>query len=120
MGCSEEYLDLNQLEVARGRWFSRNDDGDNVIVLADRTAKRLFPYENPIGKTVRMPTRYRRRRLHRDWTDAIPRSLGRDRRQSEARDYNMDAYIPWAPGERRVGDFVMWRIRAASRARWSS
>ena len=56
VGCSEDYRELNQLDIARGRWFNQNDDGENVIVLADGTAKRLFPYENPIGKTVRMPT----------------------------------------------------------------
>lgn len=110
VGCSEEYLELNQLQIARGRWFHRSDHGENVIVLADGTAKRLFPYENPIGKTVRMPTvsavdvytviGQTRSRVP---SAAIGGSL-------EARDYNMDAYIPLSTWRRRVGDFVMWRI----------
>ena len=110
VGCSHEYLDLNQLGIARGRWFGSRDDGDNVIVLADGTAKRLFPYENPIGKTVRMPTvsaidvyTVIGQTQSRVPSAAIGGSL-------EARDYNADAYIPMSTWRRRVGDFVMWRI----------
>ena len=43
VGCSEGYLNLNQLAISRGRWFNDSDDGENVIVVADGTAKRLFP-----------------------------------------------------------------------------
>ncbi len=110
VGCSEDYRELNQLEIASGRWFHENDHGENVIVLADDTAKRLFPYENPIGKTVRMPTvsavdvyTVIGQTKSRVPTAAIGGSL-------EARDYNMDAYIPLPTWRRRVGDFVMWRI----------
>ncbi len=109
VGCSAEYLELNQLSIARGRWFSSKDDGDNVIVLADGTAKRLFPYEDPIGKKVRMPTvaavdvyTVIGQMQPRVPSAAIGGSL-------EARDYNMDAYIPMGTWDRRVGDFVMWR-----------
>ena len=109
VGCSEEYLELNQLAIARGRWFNSNDDGENVIVLADGTAKRLFPYENPIGKTVKMPTvsavdvyTVIGQTQSRVPSAAIGGSL-------EARDYNTDAYIPLSTWRRRVGDFVMWR-----------
>ena len=52
VGCVEDYLALNQLEIARGRWLSPRDRGEKVVVLADNTTKRLFPYENPIGKTI--------------------------------------------------------------------
>ena len=110
VGCSEAYRELNQLEMARGRWFNGNDDGENVIVLADGAAKRLFPYENPIGKTVRLPTvsavdvyRVIGQTKSRLPAAAIGGSL-------EARDYNMDAYIPLNTWRKRVGDFVMWRI----------
>ena len=48
VGCTEEYLELNRLEIARGRWLANRDRGEKVIVLAAETARRLFPYENPI------------------------------------------------------------------------
>ncbi len=110
VGCSADYRELNQLEMARGRWFQNGDGSENVIVLADGAARRLFPYENPIGKTVRVPTvsavdvyTVIGQTASRLPTAAIGGSL-------EARDYNMDAYIPLRTWRERVGDFVMWRI----------
>ena len=52
VGCAEGYLGLNRLEIARGRWMTSRDDGENVVILADDTAKRLFPFEDPIGKPI--------------------------------------------------------------------
>jgi putative ABC transport system permease protein len=110
VGCSEDYPELNQLTMARGRWFNKNDDRENVVVLADGTARQMFPYEDPVGKTVRMPTisavdvyTVIGQTAARDPSAAIGGSL-------EARDYNMDAYIPLATFRSRVGDFVMWRV----------
>ena len=109
VGSSADYLELNHLTIARGRWYQEKDEGENVIVLADGTAKALFPFEDPIGKTVRMPTvsaidvytviGQTRSRLP---SAAIGGSL-------EARDFNKDAYIPMGTWRKRVGDFVMWR-----------
>ena len=105
VGCSADYLDLNQLAVARGRWFGTRDDGENVIVLADGTAKQLFPFEDPIGKPVwvgddlYVVVGQTRPRLA---SAAIGGSL-------ESRDYNLDAYIPLTTLRRRVGDFIMER-----------
>ncbi|MDA1232429.1 MAG: ABC transporter permease, partial [Planctomycetota bacterium] len=45
VGCTEEYVELNRLEMARGRWLAARDRGNKVVVLASETAKRLFPYE---------------------------------------------------------------------------
>ena len=52
VGCTSEYLELNRLSIGRGRWFRERDEGENVIVLADGTAKQLFPYEDPIGQSI--------------------------------------------------------------------
>ncbi|MEL6109346.1 MAG: ABC transporter permease, partial [Planctomycetota bacterium] len=54
VGCTPEYLPLNRLEIGRGRWFNERDDRENVIVLAEGTAKRLFPVDDPVGKKVRV------------------------------------------------------------------
>lgn len=109
VGCTQEYLDLNQLGIARGRWFTADDDDHNVIVLADETARRLFGFENPVGKVIRLPTISASdvytvigQTKPRDPTAAIGGSL-------EARDYNTDAYIPLSTLRSRIGDFVMWR-----------
>jgi putative ABC transport system permease protein len=34
------------------RWVNSQDRGEKVVVLAHDAAKRLFPFEDPIGKSV--------------------------------------------------------------------
>ncbi len=106
VGCSKEYLELNRLEIARGRWMKDSDDRENVIILADQTAKRLFPYDNPVGKTVDVKSDVYTvigQTKPRTPSAAIGGSL-------EARDYSFDAYIPLATFRHRVGDQIMNRI----------
>ncbi len=109
IGCVDEYLDLNRLEIARGRWLNPADGQENVLVLADGTARRLFPYENPIGRQVNVGEDVYTvvgQLKPRTASAAIGGSL-------EARDYNFDAYIPLETFRQRVGDFVMNRTRSS-------
>jgi putative ABC transport system permease protein len=105
VGCTEKYLELNQLAIARGRWFNKLDNRENVVVLADAAAKQLFPYKDPIGKPVWVGQNVyvvigqTKPRLA---SAAIGGSL-------ESREYNMDAYIPLSTLRVRVGDFIMER-----------
>jgi len=106
VGCVEAHLELNQLVIARGRWLTQRDDGRKVVVLAHNTAKKLFPYENPIGKTIWVGTEFYvvvGQTFQRTASAAIGGSL-------ESRDYNLDAYIPLATMRSRVGDLVMRRV----------
>ncbi len=106
VGCSEHYLELNQLEIARGRWLTPRDRGEKIVVLADDTAKRLFPYEDPIGKTIWVGNEFYTvvgQTKPRTASAAIGGSL-------DAREYNLDAYIPLTTLRRRVGDLVIRRI----------
>ena len=106
VGCVTDHIQLNRLEIARGRWLSDRDDGEKVIVLAHETAMKLFPFENPIGQTIWVGSEFYRvvgQTKRRTASAAIGGSL-------EARDYNLDAYIPLATMRRRVGDLVMRRV----------
>ena len=106
VGCLEEYLQLNRLTMARGRWLKPRDRGDKVIVLGDETARRLFPYENPIGKAIWVGSEFYvviGQTKPRTASAAIGGSL-------DAREYNLDAYIPLETLERRIGDRVIQRI----------
>jgi putative ABC transport system permease protein len=106
VGCLEEYRETNRLEIARGRWLAPRDRGKKVVVLADDTAKRLFPFENPIGKTIWVGSEFYEvigQTKPRMASAAIGGSL-------EARDYNLDAYIPLLTLRHRVGDLVMRRV----------
>ena len=106
VGCTEEYLELNRLQIARGRWLSPRDRGKKVIVLADETAKRLFPYENPIDRAIWVGSEFYTvigQTKGRTASAAIGGSL-------DSRDYNLDAYIPIITLRQRVGDLVMKRV----------
>ena len=105
VGCTEAYRTLNRLDISRGRWFRKRDDGENVLVLADGVAEQLFPYENPIGKPV--------------WVGSdVYTVIGQTRKRNpsaaiggslESRDYNTDVYIPLGTIKLRVGDWIMER-----------
>lgn len=106
VGCVEEYLELNRLEIGRGRWLNRRDRGKKVVVLADGTAKKLFPFEDPVGKTIWVGSEFYTvigQTKSRTASAAIGGSL-------DARDYNMDAYIPLDTLRNRVGDLVVKRV----------
>ncbi len=106
VGCIEDYFELNQLEIARGRWLTPRDRGKKVVVLADDTAKRLFPFENPIGRTIWVGSEFYKvigQTKSRTASAAIGGSL-------DSRDYNLDAYIPLKTLRHRVGDLVMKRV----------
>ncbi len=105
VGCVEDYLELNRLEVARGRWITHQDRGDKVIVLAHETTKKLFPFEDPIGQSVWVGSEFYvviGQTKPRAAAAAIGGSL-------DARDYNLDAYIPLKSLEKHIGDLVLTR-----------
>ena len=106
VGCTEDYLELNRLEIARGRWLANRDRGEKVVVLAADTARRLFPYENPIGRAIWVESEFYTvigQTKDRTASAAIGGSL-------DSRDYNLDAYIPIKTLRQRVGDLVMKRV----------
>ncbi|QDV47909.1 Macrolide export ATP-binding/permease protein MacB [Stieleria neptunia] len=105
VGCSEEHLQMNQLEIARGRWLTPRDRGKKVVVLADQTATRLFRHQNPLGKSIWVGSEFYiviGQTKPRTASAAIGGSL-------DARDYNLDAYIPLQTFRDRIGDRVLTR-----------
>jgi putative ABC transport system permease protein len=105
IGCEEEHFELNRLEMARGRWMAKQDNQENLIVLADGTAQKLFPGENPIGKNIKVESDVYTvigQTKARSASAAIGGSL-------DSRDYSFDAYIPLETFRHRVGDQIMTR-----------
>ena len=43
VGCSKQHLDLNRLEIARGRWMKDSDDRKNVIMLGRSNGQTIIP-----------------------------------------------------------------------------
>ena len=112
VGCTPEYFWLNNLRMERGR-FLKDRDGEppnNVCVLGARTASRLFPLEDPIGKSIQIDRDFYLvvgQTAERDPTAAIGGSL-------DSQDYNLDVYIPLQTQRWRIGDMV-FTSRSGSR-----
>jgi len=90
VGCTPDYLGVNHLELAAGRFVTEQDKNANVAVVAYDTALELYRYEDPIGKTVtinREPYRVVGLTKRRTASAAIGGSLS-------GQDYNKDIYIP--------------------------
>ena len=107
VGCTPGYADLNQLHVARGRFLADSDmkENHNFCVLADGTAKTLFPYENPIGRCIQVDNDYFTIvgvMEPRGPTSGIGGSL-------VGQDFDRDVYIPISTLWKRIGDFVVTR-----------
>jgi len=112
VGCTPEYMRLNQLTMDRGRFLGDSDldNSDNVAVIAHDVADKLFPYENPIGRTIQVGSDFYvvvGQTASREASAAIGGSL-------EAREYNLDVYIPLSTLRWRIGDMVL-TARSGSR-----
>jgi putative ABC transport system permease protein len=112
VGCTPEYFSLNNLRMEGGRFIEDRDGEppDNVCVLAATTASRLFPLEDPIGKSIQIDRDFYLvigQTTLRDPTAAIGGSL-------DSQDYNLDVYIPLQTLRWRVGDMV-FTSRSGSR-----
>jgi len=104
VGCTPEYLKMNNLELAQGRFITDRDQelNENVCVLADGTAEQLFPYEDPINLAIQIDNTFYRiigRTRYRIPSGAIGGSFS-------GQDYNMDVYIPLNTLRARIGDQV--------------
>ena len=114
VGCTPDYFDLNHLSIDRGR-FLQDTDGhppQNVCVIADGTAKALFPFENPLGRTVQVDTDFYvivGQTAARDPTAAIGGSL-------DSQDFNFDVYIPLRTLKARIGDMLFSRSAGSREA----
>ncbi len=109
VGCTPDYAEVTQLHVERGRFISDSDilKTHNHCVLASDVATVLFPYEDPIGRSIYLIEHKNYYRVvgimqQRNPTAAIGGSL-------EAQDFSHDVYIPITTMRQRIGDLVVTR-----------
>jgi len=105
VGTTHEYDEFNRLEMAQGRFLAPADNEyyQNYCVLASESAKRLFPYENPIGQTVRLGGDYYTVigvTKRRGSTGNIGGSLS-------SKEYDKDVYIPLNTCRIRFGERIL-------------
>ncbi|GAB6167443.1 ABC transporter permease [Thermostilla marina] len=111
VGCTPEYQDTVGLEIARGRFLKPVDSirRHNYCVLSAEVAERLFPFEDPIDKAVRVEEQY-----------YVVVGVCKPKMPSAAiggsfaaQDFSRDVYIPIETLWSRIGDMVFTR-RAGS------
>ena len=51
----EDFINTYSLELIKGRNFSREMGNDSASIIINETAAKLFGWDDPIGKVVRMP-----------------------------------------------------------------
>ncbi|HKB42532.1 MAG TPA: ABC transporter permease [Gemmataceae bacterium] len=101
------YSDINQLDLSVGRFLTWDDDlhMENVAVLGAVTATKLFPYDDPLGQTVRIgPNFYR---VIGVCKDRMP--TGGTGGSQAAEDFNNDVYIPLQTCKVRFGENIILR-----------
>ncbi len=107
VGCTKDHLELNRLEIARGRWM--NDRDGNARTSSSWPIKlRIDCFRTRIRSAKRVDVKSDvysviGQTKPRTASAAIGGSLA-------ARDYSFDAYIPLATFQHRVGDQIMNRI----------
>jgi putative ABC transport system permease protein len=105
VGTTEQYAEFNLLEVGRGRFLTEadNEKYENYAVLASDTATTLFPFEDPIGNSIKLGTDYYTVvgvTKERASTAGIGGSLS-------SQDFNKDVYIPLNTCKLRFGERIM-------------
>jgi putative ABC transport system permease protein len=105
VGTTHDYAEFNRLRLERGRFLTESDNAryENYAVLAAETAATLFPYEDPVGRAVKLGADYYTVvgvTRERAATGAIGGSLA-------AQDYNRDVYIPINTCRLRIGDRII-------------
>jgi putative ABC transport system permease protein len=106
VGTSPAYADVNDLPLAMGR-FLRQEDMDknrNVAVVGSRVAQDLFPFEDPLGQTLK---------VGQDPYLIVGVLKNRmpvgDSGGQAMEDYNSDVYIPLTTCNDHFGSIITFR-----------
>jgi putative ABC transport system permease protein len=106
VGCKPQFLEMNGLRMARGRFLDERDEAQlaNVAVIGTETAEKLFPFEDPVGRAVKIEGRFYQVVgviARRAPSAGVGSSLA-------SQDYNRDVYIPFATDQVRFGRVLVY------------
>ncbi|HEV3237360.1 MAG TPA: ABC transporter permease [Gemmataceae bacterium] len=99
------YFPANGLKLVKGRLIDRMDNErfENVAVLGAETAEKLFPIDDPIGRTVRLDGSQYYSVIGVTARRASSAGIGSS---LSAQDYNRDVYIPFETDRVRFGSVL--------------
>jgi putative ABC transport system permease protein len=100
------FLEMNGLRLSRGRFITDldNERFANVAVLGAETAQILFPFEDPIGRSVHIGDAHYYQVV--GVTEARAPSTGVG--SLGPQEYNRDVYIPYMTDRVRFGKLVIY------------
>ncbi|MFN4258751.1 MAG: ABC transporter permease [Gemmataceae bacterium] len=113
VGTIPAYTEVNQLEMACGRFLTEEDNQQmrNVAVLGAQVADQLFPYEEALGQTISLDKHTYR--IIGVVKDRMP--TGGTGGSQAAEDFNHDVYIPLQTCRVRFGELI-YRRESGSRS----
>ncbi len=113
-GTTPDFPDVSNIQIARGRYLAR-EDMDNqslVAVIGQEVAKELFPFDDPLGNTLRIDTKT-------VTVVGVLAPVGLSGGAGAAlvgRDLNLDVHIPLSTARTVFGDIVMRRSSGSFQA----
>jgi putative ABC transport system permease protein len=111
VATTAQYAEVHELEehqlIEAGRFLTAEDDHKmlNVCVLGSNIARRLFPFDNPVGKTVRLDSHFYE--VIGVLKDRMP--TGGTGGSQAAEVFDDDIYIPLQTGKVRIGEKIVTR-----------
>lgn len=108
VAVAPNFQEMNNLRLASGRFITRVDDEgfENVAVLGSETAEVLFPFSDPLGKSIRVDETQFYRVIGVMEPKSNSAGMG-------GADYNRDVYIPFNTDRVRFGS-VLAEIKPGS------
>jgi putative ABC transport system permease protein len=107
VGVEPAFQELNGLQLAAGSFISEldNERCATVAVLAAQVADALFPFEDPIGRSIRIGED----RYFQVIGVTAPRAASpRVGNSLPAQDYGLDVYVPFSTDKNRFGELVTY------------
>ncbi len=105
VGINPDFLRLTNQHIARGRFITDSDLYylSNVVVIGAEAAEKLFPFGDPVGKSIRIGENHFYRIIglteHKAPSAGTGSSLA-------AQDFNRDVYIPITTDRARFGEVL--------------
>ena len=105
VGVTPDYQSMNVLTIKQGRFLADLDVSGlrNVVVIGAEVAEKLFGYEDPIGRTIRLGNSHYYRVIGVTGQKASSAGTGSS---LSAQDFNKDAYIPISTDRARFGEII--------------
>ena len=106
VGVTPEYLKMNNLRMSQGRFIEQVDLTQlaNVCVIGFELAEKLYPFDNPIGRSVRVGPSHYYRIVGVSSFKAPSAGTGSS---LNAQEFNKDVYIPITTDRARFGEMLI-------------